>query len=132
MILGGPFGARTYATSTEVATDTNQFSVRIDHRISDQAQMFVRFNLNDVTGPLTNPEPASYRSKLRHPFSRPPAQRGAQLHTNRLAALHLRDLTRLHPDDSDLQLSQPRAARDDLCGRCIRTLQLGRRNHHRS
>ena len=53
--LGGPFGARTYATSTEVATDTNQFSVRIDHRISDQAQMFVRFNLNDVTGPLTNP-----------------------------------------------------------------------------
>ena len=53
--LGGPFGARTYASSTKVGTDTNQFSVRIDHRLSDQARMFARFNLNNVNGPLTNP-----------------------------------------------------------------------------
>ena len=33
----GSFGPRTYATSSKVATDTNQFSVRIDHRISDRA-----------------------------------------------------------------------------------------------
>ena len=51
----GPYGARTYATSSKVATTTDQFSLRIDHRISDKAQLFTRFNLNQVNGPLTNP-----------------------------------------------------------------------------
>jgi hypothetical protein len=52
----GAFGPRTYAAPSEVATDTNQFSIRIDHRISDQGQLFVRFNLDNVNGPLTNPD----------------------------------------------------------------------------
>jgi hypothetical protein len=52
----GPFGARTYATSSKVATDTDQFSVRIDHRISDKASVFGRFSLNQVRGPTTNPD----------------------------------------------------------------------------
>jgi len=51
----GPYGPRTYATSSKVATNTNQFSVRVDHRISDQGQLFVRFNFDNVNGPLTNP-----------------------------------------------------------------------------
>jgi hypothetical protein len=51
----GPYGARTYATSSKVQTTTDQFSVRIDHRISDRAQLFARFNLSNVTGPTTNP-----------------------------------------------------------------------------
>jgi hypothetical protein len=54
--IQGAFGPRTYATSTKVATDTNQFSVRIDHRISSQGQIFARFNLNNTNGPLTNPD----------------------------------------------------------------------------
>jgi hypothetical protein len=53
--LQGAYGPRTYATSSKVVTDTNQFSLRIDHRLSDQGQLFVRFNLNNVQGPLTNP-----------------------------------------------------------------------------
>jgi TonB dependent receptor len=52
----GPFGARTFATSSKVATDTNQFSVRIDHRLSDKANLFGRFSLNQVSGPITNPD----------------------------------------------------------------------------
>ena len=36
-------------------TVTDQFSVRIDHRITDRDQLFGRFNLNNVDGPLTNP-----------------------------------------------------------------------------
>src|SRR3979490_1966647 len=52
----GPFGARTYAASSKVATSTDQFSVRIDHRISDQAQLMGRFSLNQVRGPTTNPD----------------------------------------------------------------------------
>ena len=52
----GPYGARTFATSSKVATDTDQFSVRIDHRISDKTTLFGRFSLNQVRGPTTNPD----------------------------------------------------------------------------
>ncbi len=51
----GPYGARTYATSSKVSTSSDQFSVRVDHSISGKAQLFVRFNMNNVDGPLTNP-----------------------------------------------------------------------------
>jgi len=52
----GPFGARTYATSSKVVTDTDQFSIRVDHHISDRATLFTRFSLNQVNGPTTNPD----------------------------------------------------------------------------
>src|SRR5262249_49731583 len=51
----GPYGARTFATSSKVVTNTDQFSIRIDHKISDKATLFTRFSLNQV-GPTTNPE----------------------------------------------------------------------------
>lgn len=52
----GPYGARTYAASSKVVTDTNQFSVRVDHKVSDKATLFTRFSLNQVNGPTTNPD----------------------------------------------------------------------------
>ena len=52
----GPYGARTFATSSKVTTVTDQFSFRVDHRISNKAQLFMRFSLNQVTGPVTNPD----------------------------------------------------------------------------
>jgi len=52
----GSFGARTYSASSKVATNTDQFSVRIDHRISERSQLFGRFSFNQVTGPVTNPD----------------------------------------------------------------------------
>jgi hypothetical protein len=52
----GAFGDRTYATSSKVVTNTDQFSIRIDHRISDKASLMTRFSLNQVNGPLTNPD----------------------------------------------------------------------------
>ena len=52
----GAFGDRTYATSSKIYTRTDQFSVRIDHQISDKASLITRFSLNQVTGPLTNPD----------------------------------------------------------------------------
>jgi hypothetical protein len=51
----GPYGARTYATSSKVTTVADQFSVRIDHQISDKSRLFGRFTLNNTTGPTTNP-----------------------------------------------------------------------------
>ncbi len=53
---GGPYGARTYATSSKVSTDADQFSIRIDHKLSDKAQLFGRFTLDNLSGPTTNPD----------------------------------------------------------------------------
>jgi len=52
----GAYGARTYATSSKVATNTNQASFRIDHKISDKANLFLRVSRNQVSGPTTNPD----------------------------------------------------------------------------
>lgn len=51
----GPYGARTFATSAAVTTTSDQFSLRIDHRISDKAKLFARFSFDNNTGPVTNP-----------------------------------------------------------------------------
>jgi hypothetical protein len=51
----GPYGAHTYATSSKVNTDADQFSIRIDHKLSDKSRLFGRFNLDNITGPTTNP-----------------------------------------------------------------------------
>ncbi|HEX4809101.1 MAG TPA: TonB-dependent receptor [Bryobacteraceae bacterium] len=53
---GGPFGARTYATSSKVVTDADQLSVRIDHQISTKDRLFGRFTMDNLTGPTTNPD----------------------------------------------------------------------------
>jgi carboxypeptidase family protein/TonB-dependent receptor-like protein len=52
----GSYGVRTFATSSKVTTVTDQFSIRVDHRLSSEAQLFTRFSLNQVTGPVTNPD----------------------------------------------------------------------------
>jgi hypothetical protein len=52
----GAFGDRTHATSSKIVTRTDQFSVRVDHQISNKASLLTRFSLNQVTGPLTNPD----------------------------------------------------------------------------
>ncbi len=52
----GPFGESTYATASKVATDANQFSLRLDHRFSSKDQFFARFNMDNLTGPTTNPD----------------------------------------------------------------------------
>lgn len=82
----GPFGTRTYATSTKVPTDTNQFSVRIDHRISNEAQLFTRFTLNNVNGPLTNPDQPPIDPSFAIHFL--DHQRNAALHYTRTVSPH--------------------------------------------
>jgi hypothetical protein len=51
----GPYGARTYATSSKVDTVSDQISARLDHRISEKSQLFARFTGSNTEGPLTNP-----------------------------------------------------------------------------
>ncbi len=52
----GVYGDRTFATSSKVSTRTDQFSVRVDHHLSGKAVLLTRFSLNQVTGPVTNPD----------------------------------------------------------------------------
>ena len=52
----GAYGPRTYATSSKVVTNTDQASLRIDHRISEKATLFLRASRNQVSGPTTNPD----------------------------------------------------------------------------
>ena len=52
----GSFQAHTYATPSKVATAADQFSVRLDHKFSGKDQFLARFNLDNLTGPTTNPD----------------------------------------------------------------------------
>jgi len=52
----GSYGAHTYATASKVATNADQFSLRLDHKISNKDQFFARFTLDNLTGPTTNPD----------------------------------------------------------------------------
>jgi hypothetical protein len=52
----GPYGEHSYASSSPVVSDANQFSLRLDHQISSRSQLFARFNFNDLNGPTTNPD----------------------------------------------------------------------------
>src|SRR5580700_2289323 len=89
----GPYGARTYATSSKVATDTDQVSVRIDHRISDKATLFGRFSLNQVRGPTTNPDQTAIDPSFGVDFF--DHQRSAALRYTRTISQHLAFVTSL-------------------------------------
>src|SRR5258708_17525711 len=52
----GAYGARTYAAPSNVNTDTNQFSIRIDQKVGTKGQLFGRFNYDNLTGPTINPD----------------------------------------------------------------------------
>src|SRR5713101_4398307 len=52
----GAYGARTYAAPSNVNTDTDQFSIRIDQKVGAKGQLFGRFNYDNLTGPTTNPD----------------------------------------------------------------------------
>ncbi len=52
----GAFGDRTFATASKVVTNADQFSVRIDHKISPKDQFLARFTMDNLTGPTTNPD----------------------------------------------------------------------------
>jgi Carboxypeptidase regulatory-like domain len=52
----GSYGANTFATSSKVRTNANQFSARLDQNISEKSRFFARFTMDNLTGPTTNPD----------------------------------------------------------------------------
>ncbi|HTW78118.1 MAG TPA: carboxypeptidase regulatory-like domain-containing protein, partial [Terracidiphilus sp.] len=52
----GAFGPRTYAAPSNVDTNADQFSIRIDQKLGAKGQFLGRFNYDNFTGPTTNPD----------------------------------------------------------------------------
>jgi hypothetical protein len=52
----GPYGDNTFATASKVVTNADQFSLRIDHKLSAKNQFFARFVMDNLNGPTTNPD----------------------------------------------------------------------------
>ena len=52
----GAYGERTYAAPSNVATNADQFSIRIDQKLGDKGQFLGRFTYDNLTGPTTNPD----------------------------------------------------------------------------
>lgn len=52
----GAYGARTYAAPSNVNTDADQFSLRLDQKLGAKGQFFARFNYDNLAGPTTNPD----------------------------------------------------------------------------
>src|SRR6202030_4169300 len=83
----GAFGERTYAASSKIYTRTDQFSVRIDHHISDKASLLTRFSFNQVKGPLTNPDQTAIDPDFGVQFF--DHQRNAGMKYSRIISTHL-------------------------------------------
>ncbi len=52
----GTYGANTYATSSSVDTDADQFSLRLDYQASPRSHLFARVTFDNLDGPTTNPD----------------------------------------------------------------------------
>ena len=52
----GTYGARTYAAPSNVETDADQFSIRIDQKLGEKGQFLGRLTFDNLTGPTTNPD----------------------------------------------------------------------------
>ena len=52
----GTFGANTYATSSKVATDADQFSLRLDYQRGAKDHFLARVTFDNLDGPTTNPD----------------------------------------------------------------------------
>src|SRR3984885_13303949 len=83
----GPYGNRTYAASSKVVTNTDQFSIRVDHKLSDKANLLTRFSLNQVNGPTTNPDQTAIDSDFGIKFF--DHQRNAAVRYSRIVSPHL-------------------------------------------
>jgi hypothetical protein len=89
----GPLGERTYAASSKVDTRTDQFSIRVDHKISEKALLLTRFSLNQVTGPLTNPDQTAINPDFGVQFF--DHQRNAGVRYTRMISSHMTSDTSL-------------------------------------
>ena len=92
----GAYGDRTYAASSKIYTRTDQFSVRVDHRISDKAAVDpVQPQPGDWAADQSRSD--SNRSQFRSAVFRSPAQRRREIFAHHFSAPYFRHRLQLHP-----------------------------------
>ncbi len=52
----GAYGDRTYAAPSNVDTNADQFSIRLDQKLGEKGQFLSRFTYDNLMGPTTNPD----------------------------------------------------------------------------
>ena len=52
----GTYGPRTYAAPSNVVTNADQFSLRLDQQLGEKGQLLARFTYDNLLGPTTNPD----------------------------------------------------------------------------
>ena len=52
----GAYGIHTYATSAKIVTNSDQFSIRLDHQSGSKNHFFGRVTFDNLIGPTTNPD----------------------------------------------------------------------------
>jgi hypothetical protein len=52
----GAYGERTYAAPSNVDTDADQFSIRIDQKLGEKGEFLGRLTYDNLKGPTTNPD----------------------------------------------------------------------------
>ncbi len=123
----GALWQRTYATASKVATNANQFSIRIDHKISAKDQFLARFNMDNLTGPTTNPDQTAIDPAFGVQYI--DRQRNVVGTWTRTASPRLIfessiSITRI---DSGLPYDRPHRSRGEVQRRAVRGIQFCRR-----
>jgi hypothetical protein len=83
----GPFGPRTYASDSKVDTSNDQFSIRLDHRLSSISRLMGRYTLENVDGPITNPNQTAIDPSFARLFTE--LYRSAVINYARVPSAHL-------------------------------------------
>jgi hypothetical protein len=106
----GTYGPRTYMTAANVYTTNDQFSLRLDHRISTKEELMARFSWENIVGPTTNPSQIAINPSYAQLFTE--GYRSAVLHYVRAPSSTLAMVTtvgfiRSTPQYASLNQTQP-------------------------
>ncbi len=92
----GAFGDRTYAASSKVVTRTDQFSIRIDHAISNKASSGDAVQLEPGDRPADESRSDCDQSYIRRAVLRSPTQRRSEIHADDFSTYDVGDIAQLH------------------------------------
>ncbi len=104
----GAFAARTYAVPSKVATDADQFSIRIDQKIRrEKVSVPGALQLRQPHRTHHQPRPDHHRLQLRILVRRPAAQRRLHIHAHCFSPLFLGLIIQHHARHAIVSHSQP-------------------------
>ena len=112
----GTYGARTYAAPSNVVTNADQFSIRIDQKLGAKGQFLGRFNYDNLTGPTTNPDQTTIDPTFWRAVCGPAAQCGVHVHADGVAAFFVVVVAEHHADDAVVSHAEPHGSRAEVYG----------------